>query len=75
MKTQKLQLKDIKEKMTLENFLNPTTLISEIKAFSKALKQKTGTTQGPAGKGLKRGGAARLKRGGAARLKKGGRVR
>jgi hypothetical protein len=63
MKTQKSQLKDIKEKMTLKNFLNPTTLISDIKALSKALKQKTGTTQGPAGKGLKRAKKPAKKRG------------
>ena len=49
-KTQKLQIADIKKKMTIKNFLNPATLISDIKAVSKALKQKTGTTKGPAGK-------------------------
>ena len=46
-KTKKLQIADIKKKMTIKNFLNPSTLISDIKAVSLALKQKTGQTKGP----------------------------
>ena len=49
-KTKKLQIADIKKKMTIKNFLNPSTLISDIKAVSLALKQKTGQTKGPVGK-------------------------
>jgi len=52
-KTKKLQIADIKKKMTVKNFLNPTSLIADIKAVSKALKHKTGTTKGPAGKKIK----------------------
>jgi len=52
-KTKKLQIADIKKRMTGKNFLNPTSLIAEIKAVSKALKHKTGTTKGPAGKKIK----------------------
>ena len=49
-KTKKLQIADIKKKMTVKNFRNPTSLIAEIRAVSKAMKQKTGTTKGPVGK-------------------------
>ena len=49
-KTQKLQIADLKKKMTVKNFLNPASLISDIRAVSKAMKQKTGTTKGPVGR-------------------------
>jgi hypothetical protein len=52
-KTKKLQIADIKKKMTVKNFLNPTSIISDIRALSKALNQKTGTTKGPVGKKIK----------------------
>jgi len=52
-KTKKLQISDIKKKMTVKNFLNPATLIRDIKAVSSALKQKTGQTKGPVGKKIK----------------------
>ena len=53
-KTKKLQIADLKKRMTIKNFLNPTTLISDIKAISKALNQKTGQSKGPAGKVIKK---------------------
>jgi len=31
----------LKKKMTVKNFLNPTTIISDIKAISKVLKTKS----------------------------------
>jgi len=52
-KTKNLLIADIKKKMTLKNFLNPTSIISDIRALSKALNQKTGTTKGPVGKKIK----------------------
>ena len=53
-KTKKLQIADLKKRMTIKNFLNPTTLISDIRAISKALNQKTGQSKGPAGKVIKK---------------------
>lgn len=51
--TKKLQIADIKKKMTVKHFLDPTRLIADIKAVSNALKHKTGTTKGPVGKKIK----------------------
>ena len=43
-------ISDFKKKMTVKNFLNPTTLISDIKSISRILKKKPNKASPGAGR-------------------------